>query len=47
MKTLAVRMKRHEENGVAIASYLSHHPKVKKLYYPVCRTIRSTRSENR
>jgi cystathionine beta-lyase/cystathionine gamma-synthase len=34
VKTLAVRMKRHEENGVAIASYLSHHPKVKKLYYP-------------
>jgi cystathionine gamma-lyase/cystathionine beta-lyase/cystathionine gamma-lyase/homocysteine desulfhydrase len=34
VKTLAVRMKRHEDNGVAIASYLSHHPKVKKLYYP-------------
>lgn len=34
VKTLAVRMKRHEENGIAIASYLSHHPKVKKLYYP-------------
>ncbi len=34
VKTLAVRMKRHEENGIAIASYLGHHPKVKKLYYP-------------
>ena len=34
IKTLAVRMKRHEENGVAMASYLSHHPKVKKVYYP-------------
>ena len=34
IKTLAVRMKRHEENGVAMANYLSHHPKVKKVYYP-------------
>jgi cystathionine gamma-lyase/cystathionine beta-lyase/cystathionine gamma-lyase/homocysteine desulfhydrase len=34
IKTLAVRMKRHEENGMAMANYLSHHPKVKKLYYP-------------
>ncbi len=34
VKTLAVRMKRHEENGIAMANYLSHHPKVKKIYYP-------------
>jgi cystathionine beta-lyase/cystathionine gamma-synthase len=34
VKTLAVRMKRHEENGVAMAYYLSHHPKPKKVYYP-------------
>ncbi len=34
VKTLAVRMKRHEENGMAMASYLSHHAKVKKIYYP-------------
>ena len=34
IKTLAVRMKRHEENGVAMANYLSNHPKVKKVYYP-------------
>jgi cystathionine beta-lyase/cystathionine gamma-synthase len=34
VKTLAVRMKRHEENGMAMANYLAHHPKVKKLYYP-------------
>jgi cystathionine gamma-lyase/cystathionine beta-lyase/cystathionine gamma-lyase/homocysteine desulfhydrase len=33
-KTLAVRMKRHEENGVAMASYLANHAKVKKVYYP-------------
>jgi len=34
VKTLAVRMKRHEENGQAMANYLNHHPKVKKVYYP-------------
>src|SRR5947207_2019337 len=34
IKTLAVRMKRHEENGMAMANYLAHHPKVKKIYYP-------------
>ncbi len=34
VKTLAVRMKRHEENGMAMASYLRGHPKVKKIYYP-------------
>ncbi|HJQ41432.1 MAG TPA: cystathionine gamma-synthase [Thermoanaerobaculia bacterium] len=33
-KTLAVRMKRHEENGVAMASYLANQAKVKKVYYP-------------
>ncbi|MGZ5433404.1 MAG: cystathionine gamma-synthase, partial [Thermoanaerobaculia bacterium] len=34
VKTLAVRMKRHEENGMAMASYLANHGKVKKIYYP-------------
>jgi len=34
IKTLAVRMKRHEENGQAMANYLAHHTKVKKVYYP-------------
>jgi cystathionine gamma-lyase/cystathionine beta-lyase/cystathionine gamma-lyase/homocysteine desulfhydrase len=34
VKTLAVRMKRHEENGNAVAHYLSNHAKVKKVYYP-------------
>ena len=34
VKTLAVRMKQHEENGRAMAEYLSRHPKVQKLYYP-------------
>lgn len=34
VKTLAVRMKRHEENGVAMANYLANHQKVRKVYYP-------------
>jgi len=34
IKTLAVRMKRHEENGVAMAGYLANQAKVKKVYYP-------------
>jgi len=34
VKTLAVRMKRHEENGMAMANYLHNHPKVRKVYYP-------------
>lgn len=34
IKTLAVRMKQHEQNGVAMANYLANHGKVKKVYYP-------------
>jgi cystathionine beta-lyase/cystathionine gamma-synthase len=34
VKTLAVRMKRHEENGMAMASYLANHAKIQKIYYP-------------
>ncbi|HUP59238.1 MAG TPA: cystathionine gamma-synthase [Thermoanaerobaculia bacterium] len=34
VKTLAVRMKRHEENGIAMASYLVNQRKVKKVNYP-------------
>src|SRR5881394_620403 len=34
VKTLAVRMKRHEENGGAMANYLAHQAKVQKIYYP-------------
>jgi len=33
-KTLAVRMRQHDENGRAIAQFLSEHPKVKHVYYP-------------
>jgi cystathionine beta-lyase/cystathionine gamma-synthase len=33
-KTLAVRMDRHDSNGMAVAKYLENHPKVKKVIYP-------------
>jgi cystathionine gamma-lyase/cystathionine beta-lyase/cystathionine gamma-lyase/homocysteine desulfhydrase len=33
-KTLAVRMRQHDENGRAVAQFLSEHPKVQKVYYP-------------
>ena len=33
-KTLAVRMKQHDENGRVVAQFLSEHPKVQKIYYP-------------
>jgi cystathionine gamma-lyase/cystathionine beta-lyase/cystathionine gamma-lyase/homocysteine desulfhydrase len=34
VKTLSVRMKRHEENGMAMAQFLANQKKVKKVYYP-------------
>jgi cystathionine beta-lyase/cystathionine gamma-synthase len=34
VKTLAVRMERHNANGMAIARHLEKHPKVKKVIYP-------------
>jgi cystathionine beta-lyase/cystathionine gamma-synthase len=34
IKTLAVRMDRHETNGRAIARFLSEHPKVRRVLYP-------------
>lgn len=33
-KTLAVRMRQHDESGRIVASFLAEHPKVKKVYYP-------------
>ncbi|HZP22515.1 MAG TPA: PLP-dependent aspartate aminotransferase family protein [Terriglobales bacterium] len=33
-KTLAVRMKQHDENGRVMAGFLSRHRKVKKVFYP-------------
>lgn len=34
IKTLAVRMERHEANGRALADHLAGHPKVRKVFYP-------------
>jgi methionine-gamma-lyase len=34
LKTLAIRMERHQENAIEIAKYLNFHPKVKKVWYP-------------
>jgi len=34
VKTLALRMRKHDENGRAVALFLASHPKVQKVYYP-------------
>ena len=34
IETLAVRMKQHEENALAVANYLKEHPLVKRVFYP-------------
>ncbi len=34
VKTLAVRMEKHNENGMTVADFLAEHKKVKKVFYP-------------
>jgi cystathionine gamma-synthase len=34
LKTFAVRMERHNQNGLAIAEWLEQHPKVERVWYP-------------
>jgi cystathionine beta-lyase/cystathionine gamma-synthase len=34
LKTLGLRMERHNSNGIKVATYLEGHPKVKKVHYP-------------
>lgn len=34
IKTLAVRMRQHEENARGVARFLAEHPRVEKVYYP-------------
>lgn len=34
LKTLAVRMKQHEQNAIKIANFLEKHPKVERVIYP-------------
>jgi len=33
-KTLAVRMRQHDENGRVVAQFLAEHPKIQHVYYP-------------
>jgi len=34
LKTFAVRMERHNANGLAVARYLERHPRVERVFYP-------------
>ncbi len=34
LKTFELRMQRHNENGQAVAEFLSEHPRVERVYYP-------------
>jgi cystathionine gamma-lyase/cystathionine beta-lyase/cystathionine gamma-lyase/homocysteine desulfhydrase len=34
IKTLALRMRAHDENGRAVAAFLAAHPKVARVFYP-------------
>lgn len=34
LKTFALRMARHNENGMAVATFLENHPRVGRVYYP-------------
>ncbi|AUX09461.1 cystathionine gamma-lyase [Halalkaliarchaeum desulfuricum] len=34
LKTLGVRMRKHEENALALAEYLEAHDRVREVYYP-------------
>ncbi|WP_146679960.1 trans-sulfuration enzyme family protein [Pirellula sp. SH-Sr6A] len=34
LKTFALRMERHNENGMRIAQFLANHPRIEHVYYP-------------
>ena len=34
LKTLAVRMREHEQNALFLAKYLAQHPQIAQIYYP-------------
>jgi cystathionine gamma-synthase len=34
LKTFALRMERHNQNGQAVAEFLATHPRVERVYYP-------------
>ncbi len=34
LKTFELRMRRHNENGMAVAQFLAGHPRIERVYYP-------------
>ena len=34
LRTLGLRVERHNQNGMALARFFEHHPKVARVYYP-------------
>ena len=34
LKTFALRMRQHNANGMALATFLEQHPRVRRVYYP-------------
>jgi cystathionine gamma-synthase len=34
LKTFELRMRRHNENGLAVAEFLAGHPRIERVYYP-------------
>ncbi len=34
LKTFELRMRRHNENGLAVAQFLADHPRIERVYYP-------------
>jgi cystathionine beta-lyase/cystathionine gamma-synthase len=38
LRTLGVRMKQHQENGIKVATYLENHPKVISVNYPAIKS---------
>jgi cystathionine gamma-synthase len=34
LKTFALRMERHNQNGLAVAQFLERHPRIERVYYP-------------
>jgi len=34
LKTFALRMERHNQNGLAVAQFLASHPRIQRVYYP-------------
>ena len=39
LRTLPIRMKAHEKNAMAVATYLDNHPKIAKVHYPALKNF--------